>query len=212
MRVPSTSYRPLHPRWLPVDAIIAKDRPLVQSLANATWFALEAGGCCVVLYGAYAIAKAPGVGWAIVSAILVLIPDVKQSVATALARVSANIVGALTGLAVAKLWNEHPPAILLAIVLTSYICHMLRLDLGLRTACVAVVIIMTAHPGEVVMSSFERFIAVIAGCGVGVVVQLTALWVQQRLESMRGRSGAGVGGEVTQEKSRASTGVGVTGE
>jgi uncharacterized membrane protein YgaE (UPF0421/DUF939 family) len=174
--------RRLRPPWLPVDSIIAQDRPLAKSLTSATWFALEAAACCIILYTTYHFAHSPGVGWAIVSSLLVLIPDVKQSVATALARVSANVVGALTGLAVAKLWNEQPPAIILAIVLTSYACHILRLDLGLRTACVAVVIIMTAHPGEVVMSSFERFVAVITGCGVGVIVQLLVLAIQSRFK------------------------------
>lgn len=168
---------------LPLDAIVAKPRPIGQSLIAGTWFAAEAVLCCATLYIAYAIADSPGVGWAIVSALLVLIPDAKQTVATALARVAANVIGAVVGLVVATSMGEGPLAVVLAVTLAGYACYLFRLDVGLRTACVAVVIVMTTHPGDIVMSSAERFVAVIAGCGVGVAVQLTVLSLQRKVKA-----------------------------
>ncbi len=147
----------------------------------ATLFAVEAAGSAVFLYGAYAWFGGQAVGWAIVSAVLVLIPDLQQSVATAFARVSANVVGALVGLLVAQFLGQTPFAIIVAMIAVSYICHVLRLDLGVRTACVAVIIIMTAHPGEIHVSVRERFIAVICGCLTGVTAQLIALGLERKV-------------------------------
>lgn len=148
----------------------------------ASVFAVNAGASCVILFAAYRwLDGGASVGWAIVSAILVLIPDLKQTVSTALARVSANMVGALVGLGVVKLLGEGPAQVTGAVVLVSYVCHLLRLDLGLRTACVSVVIVMMTHPHQVEVTSLERFVSVISGCAVGVGCQLTALAVQKRM-------------------------------
>lgn len=163
----------------PFDAIFAARRPVAQSLLSATWFAAAAAICCALLYSGYALFDQHGVAWAVVSALLVLIPDVRQSVATALARVAANIIGAVAGLIVSHYVGEGSAAVILAVVFVGYVCHLLRLDLGVRTACVGVVIVMTSHPGEVAASSLSRFWAVMIGCLVGVSVQLLLLTLQR---------------------------------
>lgn len=167
---------------IPMEGVIAADRPWQRSLTLASVFAFNAAVSCAILFTAYHFMRGgASVGWAIVSAILVMIPDLKQTVSTALARVAANIVGALSGLIVVKLLGEGPLQVTGAVVLVSYVCHLLRLDLGLRTACVSVVIVMLTHPHEIEVTSLERFVAVVVGCGVGVACQLTALSVQKRL-------------------------------
>ena len=57
-------------------------------------------------------------------------------------------------------------------VVTVFVCEILRLDLGVRTACVAALMVMTSPIGSVSSSSFERLTAVLGGCVVAVLVQL----------------------------------------
>jgi hypothetical protein len=52
------------------------------------------------------------------------------------------------------------------------VCESLRLDPALRTACVAVIIVLTANEGHVRNSSFERFSAVVLGCLMAMSVQI----------------------------------------
>lgn len=163
-------------------AVVAKRRPVRQSLLMATLFAVQVAACASLLYWGYDHFRWQAVGWAIVSAVLVLIPDLQQSVSTALARVAANIVGALVGFVVASLLHQQGPlAVIVAMVAVSYICHVLRLDLGVRTACVAVIIVMTAHPGEIRVSVTERFSAVMIGCATGVTAQLIVLAIERKM-------------------------------
>lgn len=176
---PTPSKPAEHKSFLRWHNILAEPRPLSTSLSRATWFSVSAAICCALIYLVYARFHAATVGWAVISSILCLIPDVKQSVATALARVSANVIGAIIGLIVAKLVGDGSAAIILAVILVAYICHVLRLDLGLRTACVGVVIVMTTNPSDVTHSSFTRFAAVIVGCAVGVSVQMLVLVLQR---------------------------------
>jgi hypothetical protein len=49
---------------------------------------------------------------------------------------------------------------------------LLRLDTALRTACVAVVIVLTLSEGHVLTTAEDRCFATIAGCLMALMVQL----------------------------------------
>ena len=68
---------------------------------------------------------------------------------------------------------------LLALVLVVFICDLLKLDLGLRTACVSVAVIMLRSEGHVLTTSRERLVAVVIGCVTALLVQLLAKAVQK---------------------------------
>jgi uncharacterized membrane protein YgaE (UPF0421/DUF939 family) len=145
---------------------------LRESLLLAAIYAAQAVLCATVLTVAYAWESAPDVGWAIISSILVLQPGITESLAASVVRILANIVGAAVALIVVGLLGIGLWQVLLAIVVIVFLCELLRLDMGLRAACVSAIIIMTFHESNVFMVGVARSISVIIGSALAVVVQI----------------------------------------
>lgn len=163
-------------------SIQAPRRTNLESFGVAALFAAQTIVCSLILFALYSRLKTGGLWWACVSAVLVLQPGIEQSISASAIRIAANLIGATIGLAIGRLLGAGPTQVLTAMVIVVFVCEGLRLDLGLRTACVSVIVVMTANEGRVVTTSVERFSAVFAGCGVAVVVQL----IVERLESWFG--------------------------
>jgi uncharacterized membrane protein YgaE (UPF0421/DUF939 family) len=162
---------------MPISKYLARvqapRRTTKQSLALAAVFAAEVLLAGVILFYSYAFFKANGYYWAFISAILVLQPGLEQSLTSALVRIVANILGAAIGLIVGTYLHVEVPQIFIAVIAVVFLCELFRLDLGLRSACVSVIIVMTNHTeGKLTTSSLERCIAVIAGCMLAVLLQL----------------------------------------
>ncbi len=150
-----------------------------ESMILATIYAAQAITCALLLTLGYQIAKAPGLGWAIISAIIVLQPGIQASLATSIARICANIVGALVAVAVVRFAGDGTWQLLLAITLIVFLCEALRLDMGIRAACVSAVIVMTFHETRVVTTSVDRSIAVMIGSALAVIVQIAGSRLKQ---------------------------------
>lgn len=156
-----------------LSRVQAPRRTTKQSFALAAVFALEVLLCGIILFYSYALFKANGYYWAFISAILVLQPGLEQSLTSALVRIVANILGAAVGLIVGTYLHVEVPQIFVAVIVVVFLCELFRLDLGLRSACVSVIIVMTNHTeGKLTTTSFERCIAVIAGCTLALLLQL----------------------------------------
>lgn len=160
--------------WLR-SVIAAPRRSTLQSLVAASFFALQIAAAATVISLAYiATHHRAGMTWAIVSAILILYPGITQSLSAALLRIAANLLGSAIGFAVGSLIGVRMPEIIIALVLTIFAGELLRMDLALRTACVATVVVMSVAEqthglgGSVV----ERVIAVLIGCGAALLVQV----------------------------------------
>lgn len=153
-----------------------------QDFALAILFAGQVIVCAVLLHSGYYLFRAQGVYWAIISAILVLQPGFAQSVNASVTRIAANLIGALIGLVIGYSLGTGSWQVVSAMVIVIFICEPLRLDFGLRTACVSAIIVMTAHGSESVLTnSIERFLAVVVGCGLALVVQLLADRIREKL-------------------------------
>ncbi len=153
-----------------------------QSLQLACIYTLQVLISGSILLLGYQWLHAKGVLWAMVSAILVLQPGIEQSVAASAVRIAANTVGGLIGVAIGESFGTGPAQILFALTVTIFVSELCRLDVGLRTACVATLIVMTANGGGavgVISSSFERFSAVLIGCLLAVAVQMGAEYVRR---------------------------------
>jgi uncharacterized membrane protein YgaE (UPF0421/DUF939 family) len=74
-----------------------------------------------------------------------------------------------------------PWQLLVGIVTVVVLCQFLRLDDGLRIACIAVVIVLSINATSVVHSAIERSMTVIAGCIVGTMVQFAAEALSRKL-------------------------------
>ncbi len=155
-------------------------RPTVrETLIVSALYTAQATACVLLLSWGYRHTKHHGDTWAIISAILALQPSRYQSVVTSFVRILANTVGASVGLLVGEtmihLADEWQ--IILAIAIVVPTCEMLRLNLALRTACVAAIIVlavgggMDGHP-KLLTTGEERFVATVVGCGAALLVQV----------------------------------------
>jgi uncharacterized membrane protein YgaE (UPF0421/DUF939 family) len=168
-------------------------RPTVrETLAVAAVYAAQAGACVLLLSWAYHHTAHGGATWAVISAVLALQPGLSQSVVTSVVRVLANTVGATVGLAVGELAGEGTWQLVLAIAVVVPTCELLRLNLALRTACVAAIIVMTVggadgHAPHLVATGAERFVATVVGCSSALLVQLLTDLARKALPSRSAR-------------------------
>jgi len=111
------------------------------------------------------------IGWCLISVMLVLSPDGKESVPLAVTRIKANIVGAAVGMLCLCISHNNMWVLSLALALTVAFCYLFKLDAGIRSALAATIIIMLheagKHPWD---SAIERVINVMAGCLLGLLI------------------------------------------
>ncbi|MBC7384285.1 MAG: FUSC family protein [Bacteroidia bacterium] len=111
------------------------------------------------------------VAWCLISVILVLAPDRKDSVILAFTRIKANLAGVSSGLVCLLLFPVNMWIISLALTLTLSLCYLLKLDNAERSALAATIIIMLQVEGKQVwVTALERVIAVLAGCILGLLI------------------------------------------
>jgi uncharacterized membrane protein YgaE (UPF0421/DUF939 family) len=163
--------------------LIQADRPSNrETLQTAALYAGQIVLSSSLLLAGYQMTESAAGLWAVVSAIMVAQPVVEQSIAASAVRVAANGVGGVAGMLVGHFLGNGLWQFLLALVIVVAICDLLRLDLGLRTACVSVAVIMLRSEGRVVTTGRERFLAVFIGCVTALLVQLLAEAVRKKLD------------------------------
>lgn len=159
-----------HPRTWKRNALLAASYSLQAMVASS------------ILFLGYTFTDSLAVTWAIISALIAIQPGLQQSLSASLMRIVANIVGALVGLGLGLVIGIGPWQVLVGILLVVVLCQFLRLEEGLRIACIAVVIVLSMSlASTVVHSAVERSITVIAGCVVGTMVQFAAEMISRRL-------------------------------
>jgi uncharacterized membrane protein YgaE (UPF0421/DUF939 family) len=119
--------------------------------------------------------------WAVVSAVVVIMPEASGSIATAVQRVVANLVGAGLGMAVHALDLALLPSLVLGLVAAAGACRLLRIDAAARTASVALVIVTLHDPFDVRMTSEARLASVVLGCLVALAVTAIAAPIERAL-------------------------------
>ena len=170
-----------HERLALLKLIQSQRRTTRRSLAMASFYAAQVVLCASILLGAYRYAHARGVYVAIISTCLCVQPVLDQAIGASAVRIAANFVGGMVGVMVAKTLGDGGWQTLVGLVVVCFVCEWLRLDLGLRTACVTVTIVMLANIGNVMLTSEERCLDVFLGCGLAVGVQYVASIVRQRM-------------------------------
>jgi uncharacterized membrane protein YgaE (UPF0421/DUF939 family) len=145
---------------------------LRQTMVVAGLFTAQAVICVVILKWLYNREDWHGILWAMISAVLALQPGLSQSVVTSVIRIAANTVGASVALGVSQFPIRQEFQLILSLVIVVFACELLRLDLALRMACVAAMIVLTNGEGHIVTSGTERFTATVIGCLMALLVQL----------------------------------------
>jgi len=111
------------------------------------------------------------IGWALISVMLVLSPDGKESVPLAVTRIKANLVGAGVGTLCLLISHNNMWILCAALALTVAFCYLFKLDAGIRSALAATIIIMLHDEGKHLWdNAIERIIAVLAGCILGLMI------------------------------------------
>jgi uncharacterized membrane protein YgaE (UPF0421/DUF939 family) len=136
------------------------------------------------------LARALGIAspiWAVVSAVVVILPELSASIANALLRVVANLLGAGIGVAIAQLDLPLLPALVGGLAVVAACCRLLAIDAAARSAGVALVIVLLRDPTGVLGSSETRVLLVMLGCLVALVVTIAVAWCEPRLGRLLAR-------------------------
>ncbi len=140
----------------------------------------------IVCYGFYKAFPQYYLSWSIVSLLLVLAPDWDNSISLPIARIKANITGALIGLFCFTLPLNQLVQLCIGVVLTIAVCTILRIPTSTRSALAALVIVLLQEMGKPMWSyALQRIAAVLLGCLVGLALTLSFQYVERLLGKER---------------------------
>lgn len=108
--------------------------------------------------------------WTLLSIMLVISPEGKDSPRLTAERVKANLVGAFSGIVVMFIPSSVFLKTMTGIVVATVLCYIFKLLNVSRTAIVALIIILIERPDDSFKASIERFISVLLGCVIGLLV------------------------------------------
>ena len=125
----------------------------------------------VIVFTVSSLLHYKDIAWCIISVMLVLSPDGRESVPLAFTRIKANIVGACSGMLCLWIYPTNMWMICLGLTNTLSFCYLFKLDSGIRSALAATIILMLHEEGKHVWdTAIERVIAVLSGCLLGLVI------------------------------------------
>jgi uncharacterized membrane protein YgaE (UPF0421/DUF939 family) len=152
-----------------IQAQRASDR---QTFGESCAYAAQAVVATLMVIALYRWLGRGSAMWAAVSAVLVLQPRFRRSLAASAIRVIANLLGAGIGVAISLAVPQRVAAVSIALTLIVLACEFLRLDAGVRSACASVLIVTMATGGSIVERGWERASAVCIGCAVALALQV----------------------------------------
>jgi uncharacterized membrane protein YgaE (UPF0421/DUF939 family) len=142
-----------------------------ETFAESLVYAAQAVAATLLIFAAYGWAGRTGGVWAAVSAVLVLQPGFRRSLAASAIRVIANLLGAGVGIAAGLEFADRSVSVCVALVIIILTCEVAKLDAGVRSACASVMIVSMGS-GTLYERGMERATAVAIGCGAALALQL----------------------------------------
>jgi len=122
--------------------------------------------------------------WVLLSIILVISPEGKDSRRLTIERVKSNLIGSAVGLG-CEFFNDKPTiyVIIVGIIITSIICYVLNVMNMARVAIVALLIVLLQpHLSEIELTPIFRAGTVVLGCIIGFSVTLFSSILIRRLK------------------------------
>jgi uncharacterized membrane protein YccC len=153
-----------------IDKPVSPKR-IPQNLRDGAVFAVQVIICSVILRVGFHLANARWSLWAMVSAATALLPGWKDSLASSWRLMAANWIGAAVALAVGLVLGDGSWQFLPALLIVIFVCSAFHLDQSLRSACVAVFIVLLIKQEQFVKTGIQRAIAVTIGCALAVLVE-----------------------------------------
>jgi len=123
--------------------------------------------------------------WCLLSTLLVLAPDTKDSYKLAITRIKANLIGAAVGLLILTIYTPGVLWVIIGVVIAIILSYVLNIEIAARSAAVAVIIILmhdeTHHMWEV---AIDRASGVLLGCAIGMAItfifhQIEKWWLKR---------------------------------
>lgn len=109
--------------------------------------------------------------WSIVSVVLVISPDDIECKELPISRIKANIIGSLVGLILFLIHLPNLVFMCVGILLTIFICNMIKLGAATRSALAALVIVLIQESTDVsFISAFQRMLSVVIGCFTALII------------------------------------------
>jgi uncharacterized membrane protein YccC len=134
-------------------------------------YILEFISATVVCYALYISYPQHRLIWAMTSVSLVLTPRSEQSRALIYNRIKANLMGAFTGLLIMMVHKPGIAVFCLGAVLTILLSNMFNIMDSVRSALVALIVIMIPEYRESsYVVALERVVCVITGCVIAFFV------------------------------------------
>jgi len=137
-------------------------------------FLIYAAKCatgCLAVFILSSLFNYRDIGWSLISVMLVMSADGKDSMQLALTRIKANIIGACVGVLCLLIMQPNMWLITIALIITLALCYLLKLDAGIRSALAATIIILLHEEGKHLWdTAIQRIIAVLAGCVLGLII------------------------------------------
>lgn len=131
----------------------------------------------VLIIMGYHAAGMPDGSWAITSTALVLQTGAQASLRVAAIRIAANLVGAAIALLALRWDGSSIPSLAVALLLVGLVCQLTKLQDGIRSAYVCVIIIMGIDHFAGLSPPIDRVSAVVIGSVLGVGVS----WLTERI-------------------------------
>ena len=115
--------------------------------------------------------------WALLSILLVISPEAHDAEKLSVERVKANLIGAFSGFIAVFIPLDIYFKISAGIILAAVLCKVFNLLNVARTAVVAIIIILIEKPDEGFMAPVERFLSVLAGCLIGLLITVITAFI-----------------------------------
>lgn len=126
--------------------------------------------------------------WGLLSIILVISPEEKDSKRLTVERVKSNFIGSVVGLLCVFILPEpNVYLVMLGIIITSIICYLFNVMNMARVAIVALLIILLQnHISEIVIAPVIRFLTVAVGCLIGLLITVTTSFFIDKIKNFHG--------------------------
>lgn len=125
--------------------------------------------------------------WSIISLLLVIAPEEKDSFRLSIDRMKANIIGATIGLAAILMCGLNVMVLLISVSGTILFCSFIKLGNASRSALAALIIVLTDEEHMAGgISAYERMFCVVAGCIIAMAITYIFIWINRPEKSSGG--------------------------
>lgn len=125
--------------------------------------------------------------WTLLSIILVISPEEKDSRRLSIERFKSNLIGSIAAMSCIHLLGDSLYSIIAGLIFTILLCRVFKIMNMARVAIVALLIIMIQpHTSDLNKTPIFRFVSVSAGCFIGLIIVVISSMIIRPLKRKYG--------------------------